>query len=466
MAPARPHRVLVLTADKVGASMAGPAIRSVELAGALAGSPDADSTVTLASSHPVDREVPGVRTARYGNEADLRRLVDDADVVLAMAGLLHEHPWIGEPGASGDGPGAHVPAVIVDAYDPVLFEVLELFAGRDRSTREATAADATARMVEPLRRADLVLVASDRQRHLVIGMLTALGRVGVDTYDADPTLDRLVAVVPFGLPEAAPDAGGRHPLKGDDGPFGPDDFVLFWGGGLYQWLDPVTLVEGVAALGDPSVKAFLLAGPHPTPEVPAMEMAQRARRRAEELGVAGSQVVFGEDWIPYDERAAWLLDADVSVSLHRPHLETTFAFRTRLLDSLWAGLPIVCSDGDSLADLVDREGLGVVVPPGDVDALAAAIVRLRDPHCYADARRALHRMAPSYTWARVAAPIVEFCRRPTISPDRAARGPARSEPLSARVARSGRTLARRGRDLVRRGSAALDGSRSRHREQP
>ena len=128
MAPARPHRVLVLTADKVGASMAGPAIRSVELARVLAGSPEAEATVTLASPHPVDRDVPGVRTTRYGNEAELHRLVDDADVVLAMAGLLHEHPWIGAlDGADPTpldptGPGASVPAVIVDAYDPVLFE--------------------------------------------------------------------------------------------------------------------------------------------------------------------------------------------------------------------------------------------------------------------------------------------------------------------------------------------------------
>ena len=462
MAPARPNRVLVLTADTVGASMAGPAIRSVELATVLA----AESTVTLASAHPVDRDVPGVRTAQFRGEADLRRLVADADVVLGMAGLIHEHPWIGEPDGLGPGsPAGRGPAVIVDAYDPVLFEVLELFADGDRSTRHATAADAMARMVEPLRRADLVLVASERQRHLVLGMLTALGRVNVDTYDADPTLDRLVAVVPFGLPDGPPDAGDVHPLKGADGPFSPDDFVLFWGGGLYQWLDPVTMIEGIAALDDPTVKAFVLAGAHPTPAVPAMEMAGRARRRATELGLAGTQVVFAEDWIAYDERAAWLLDADVSVSLHRRHIETTFAFRTRLLDSLWAALPIVCSDGDTLADLVRRDGLGVVIPPGDAAAFADAVVRLRDPHCYSDARRALQQLAPSYTWAKVALPIVEFCRRPTISPDRAARGPARSEPFGARVARSGRALARRGRALVRRPHAGTDEPRSPHREQ-
>ena len=228
----------------------------------------------------------------------------------------------------------------------------------------------------------------------------------------------------------------------------------------------MTLVDAIAGIDDPTIKACFLAGPHPTPEVPAMAMANRARDRAREHGIDGTRVVFADRWVPYDERAGWLLDADVAVSLAGRHLETTFAFRTRLLDSMWAGLPIVCSDGDSLADLVQRHDLGRVVPPADPEVLAAAIVSLRDPHCYADARRALHELAPSYTWARVAAPIVEFCRRPTISPDRVAHRPAQPRSAGARAARTGQALARRGRELVRRGSAALAEPHTPPQEQP
>src|SRR3954468_21851341 len=154
MPHARPTRMLVLTADTVGAAMARPAIRAVELARQISLQVGADTAVTLASPHPIDRDVPGVVAASYRSEPELRRLVADADVVMAMAGLLDEHRWIGD----ADPASGHRPAVVVDAYDPVLFEVLELFADADRSTRVATAADATSRMVEPLRRADLVLV--------------------------------------------------------------------------------------------------------------------------------------------------------------------------------------------------------------------------------------------------------------------------------------------------------------------
>jgi hypothetical protein len=35
------------------------------------------------------------------------------------------------------------------------------------------------------------------------------------------------------------------------------------------------------------------------------------------------------------------------VSTHYEHVETTFAFRTRILDYLWAGLPVVATGGDA-----------------------------------------------------------------------------------------------------------------------
>ena len=47
-----------------------------------------------------------------------------------------------------------------------------------------------------------------------------------------------------------------------------------------------------------------------------------------------------------------------AVSAHFDDIETRFAFRTRLLDYFWAGLPIVTTDGDVLGDLVLEAALG------------------------------------------------------------------------------------------------------------
>ncbi len=407
--------VLVLTADKVGVTMAGPAIRAVELCRVLAG----DCRVTLASTHPIELVDVPFDTATFTERLDLEPLVDRADVVVAMSALLHRFEWI----------ASHDVMVVADAYDPAVFEVLGWFASAPLVEQDERFLDSLAQMIEPLRFADVVLCASVRQRHLVLGMLTALGRVNPRTHAADAAFERMVAVVPFGLPDAAPHADAR-PLRGADGPFEQDDLVVLWGGGIYEWLDPLTLVEALALIDDPRVKVFFAGGSHPTPEVPDMPMAETVRRRAADLGLLDGRVVFADAWIPYHERAGYLLDADIGVSLHRQTIETTFAFRTRILDYLWAALPVLCADGDGFADLVRERRLGVVVTPGDPAAVAAAIEALSDPDTNARCRDALRDTAMEFTWPVVARPLVELCRAPARAADRRHGGLARPVELA------------------------------------
>jgi glycosyltransferase involved in cell wall biosynthesis len=380
----------------------------------------AEAQVTLASTHPIELVDPPFDTATFTERLDLEPLVDRADVVVAMSALLHNHAWI----------AGHDVMVVADAYDPAVFEVLGWFASAPLVEQDERFLDSLAQMVEPLRFADAVLCASERQRHLVLGMLTALGRVNPRTHAADAAFDRTVAVVPFGLPDEPPQADAR-PLRGAGKPFGDDDVVLLWGGGIYEWLDPVTLVEGVAMVADPRVKVFFAGGSHPTPEVPDMPMAETVRRRAAELGLLDGRVVFADGWIPYRERGAYLLDADIGVSLHRRTIETTFAFRTRILDYLWAALPMLCADGDGFADLVRDRGLGVVVTPGDPASVAAAIDTLSVPETAARCRDALRDTASQFTWPVVARPLVEICRQPARAADRRHGGLARPVELPA-----------------------------------
>jgi hypothetical protein len=124
--------------------------------------------------------------------------------------------------------------------------------------------------------------------------------------------------------------------------------------------------------------------------------------------------------VPYAERARYLAEADLGVSTHREHLETHFAFRTRMLDYVWARLPIVCTDGDVFARLVRSEGLGATVPPGDAAALAAAIDRLLgDEAARASARAGLGRLGRTLQWSRVVAPLARFLEAPASAADHA-----------------------------------------------
>jgi glycosyltransferase involved in cell wall biosynthesis len=415
--------VLVLTADKVGERMAGPAIRAVELSRVLAST----NAVTLASTHSIDLADMPFATATFTERLDLEPLVDRADVVIAMSALLDRFDWIAN----------HDVTIVADAYDPAVFEVLAWFSSAPLAEQDARFLDSLSQMVEPLRYADVVLCASERQRHLVIGMLTALGRLNPRTYGRDPAFDRLVSVVPFGLP-AEPPTASSQPLRGATGPFEPGDTVLLWGGGIYEWLDPLTLVEAVALTPDPTVKAFFAGGSHPTPEVPDMPLAERVRERASDLGLLGGRVVFADSWIPYEQRADLLLDSNIGVSLHRRTIETTFAFRTRMLDYLWAALPVLVADGDSFADLVRDRGLGVVTVPGDPASVAAAVEQLRDPRMVDRCRTALHATAAEFQWTAVAQPVLDLCAHPTRAADRQHAGRAR--PVEVVPAGSGGLL--------------------------
>ncbi len=49
-----------------------------------------------------------------------------------------------------------------------------------------------------------------------------------------------------------------------------------------------------------------------------------------------------------------------------------------LLDAMNAGLPVVAAEAGGIPDIVEHEVNGLLVPPGDADALACAILRLHD----------------------------------------------------------------------------------------
>jgi glycosyltransferase involved in cell wall biosynthesis len=229
--------------------------------------------------------------------------------------------------------------------------------------------------------------------------------------------------------------------------------VVLWAGGVYSWFDPLTLVRAMARLRETRADAKLvfLGMRHPNPEVPEMDIGKRVRRLAADLGLVGDQVFFNEGWVPYHDRQNWLLDADCGVTTHFPHVETTFAFRTRVLDYLWAGLPIVTTEGDSFADLVRRERLGVVVAPEDEAELARALERvLYDEQFAAGCRERIARVREEYTWDRALAPLLAYCRDPRPAADRL----AGSGPLVHQTPLGAAGVLRRDLDLVREYLAA------------
>lgn len=404
-AAAGAERILIVTDDVLTERMAGPAIRAWQIAEALSGSHE----VVLATTSPTcERSSPAFVTEAAGPErfAELERW---CSVVLFQGYVLNHVPVLKTTDK----------VMVVDLYDPLHLEALELGRDQPEPERSFNVSSSVRVLGEQMLRGDFFICASEKQRDLWLGFLSAAGRVNPANYGADPSLRRLIDVVAFGLPDQPP-TRSQPALKGVVPGIGPDDRVILWGGGVYDWFDPLTAIRALDRLRSthPDVRLYFLGVRHPNPAIEESRTLTAARELAAGLGLTGSHVFFNEGWVTYEQRADFLLDADVAVSLHVEHVETAFSFRTRILDYIWAGLPIVATRGDGFAEIIAREGLGEVVDGEDVDAVAAALARLLDdPGARERCRANAAGVAAGFVWSEVLRPLVDFCSRPGRAPD-------------------------------------------------
>ncbi len=432
------QRVLVVTGDPLTAKLAGPAIRALHIADAL----KVEHDVRLVSTSGADLQRDGL-TIKVSTLRELRADVAWADVVVFQGFLLAQAPWIAKTDK----------VLVVDLYDPMHLEQLEQTRGRAQGGRDRDLTSTVGVLNDQLLRGDFFLCANEPQRHFWLGQLAALGRINARTYDPDPSLRELMAVVPFGLPSTPPvrssspirdSSRHRHRQPGDP-----------LGGRHLRLARPAHAgARCCRAVGAARRRTAVLPR-HDAPQsrtFPRCVPTVRSQDLAAELGLTGKFVFFNDGWVEFDQRQDYLLDADVGVSTHFDHIETTFSFRTRILDYLWAGLPVVVTEGDSFATVVRDRGIGVVVPAGDPAALADALEKcLYDEELAASCRAAAREVAVEYTWDEVLAPLVEFVRSPRRASDASAPDTSRPPrtPVRERVRHRAR-VARMAAGRIRR----------------
>lgn len=401
-------RVLVVTADVLRQKMAGPAIRSWEIAKQLSRSHDVRLVST--SEATVERDGIGFRTESAADDESLRKHVEWCEVLVFQGFLLSTYPWIAETDVK----------IVADLYDPMHLEQLEQSKGKSIELRDQIVNLTTAALDIQIRRADFMMCASEKQRFFWLGQLAANGRINPYIYEGDGQFRNLLSVVPFGVDQNPP-LQSSHGIKGTVPGISLNDELLIWGGGIYNWFDPITLVRAMDRVRAerPRAKLFFMGSGHPNPDVPTMAVAAKAYSLAEELGLLNRVVFFNEGWVSYDDRANYLLDADLGVSTHHLHLETEFSFRTRILDYLWTDLPMVVTEGDGFAEIVEARHLGKVVPAENEEALARAIIELlSDAEKLRLIKVNVAEVAEEFFWPRVLKPLIDFCDAPTYAPDR------------------------------------------------
>jgi glycosyltransferase involved in cell wall biosynthesis len=104
----------------------------------------------------------------------------------------------------------------------------------------------------------------------------------------------------------------------------------------------------------------------------------QVRARIEELGLSDRVELTGI--LPHDQTLELLSACDICISPHVENPDGTrfFGSPTKLFEYMGLAKPIVASDLEQIGDVLEHQRTALLVPPGDVDATAAAVVRLLD----------------------------------------------------------------------------------------
>lgn len=354
--------VVVHTPDVVGERMAGPGIRAWHLARAIS----AVAPVTLVAR--IEGELPSLPSFEL-----VERGSAAADQVLRDASVL-----VGQP-ARGFGRRRRVQKLVADLFDPTVLELRELYGTHPSLRQRVHVAAEWWRLAESLMRADLLVSAALKQREFYRALQSS---------DA-PWID-----VPFGIDPAEVSACAK-----------PQDNLLIWGGGVWEWLDPSTAIDAVLQLNAEGLRCRMLFLGRTRPNRDLIDR-RREDRFTQLLEHGRGYVSANDEWVPYRQRLAWLRSGKITIMLHRATPEAEYSIRTRLFDSIAAGVPVIATEKGFAAELVAREGLGIVVPPGDVGAVVSATRRLLgDDVLHASCVSNLERLRSEFAWERVTRPL-------------------------------------------------------------
>ena len=315
---------------------------------------------------------------------------------------------------------------VIDLYDPFIVENLHYFAERGA---EVFAHDHMT-LMNSLVRGDFFLCASQAQRYFYLGALLAAGRLNPMLFEADPRVDSLIAIAPFGV--QPPHAIATRNLESPE--------ILF--GGIYDWYDPVCAIEAIAIARESLPGISLTFTTHPNPEItPQGKLAEAIGH----VKTRGYDFVKFEPWVAYEKRAEFFDRFALALLTFPRSLETDLSMRTRIYDYLWCGLPVVTSSAPGTDEILHRYHAGRVILHEAPKAFANEVVALVLAHeTYYAMVRGTQQFVHEHQWARTLEPLRAWIRAPKFdtTKERFAAAPAIPDPSRSLLHRIKRRLNR------------------------
>jgi glycosyltransferase involved in cell wall biosynthesis len=125
-------------------------------------------------------------------------------------------------------------------------------------------------------------------------------------------------------------------------------------------------------------------------------------------------------WQPWKEVANYYRESDVGLNIDAMHYETIYGTRTRLVEMIAAGLPVITSLGCELSDLLRNQGAGLTFNTGDWRGLGEQILTLsidRDL-CHSMSGKALNYARTDLSFAITTTALRTWVQNPKLAPDK------------------------------------------------
>lgn len=282
--------------------------------------------------------------------------------------------------------------LILDCYVPIYVEM----SARDSDDldREYHAFHGeVGRWSQVLARGDVFLCASEAQRKFYKGVLSAVGRLNPATYGKE-----FIRIVPYGIYRQEPKASERpiSKLLGNH----KNVKKILWFGGIYPWFDLRNLVSAIKQLNqDLPAKLVIVGAKNPFNSHPDFVRPYEELMEFIEADPELQDLIILQDWVEFEKRADWYLDSDLVVVANKLGEENELAWRTRLVDFMWADLPIITNGGDPLGEELLAHDAAAQLHGLSAKEVAADLHQLlAEPKKLKTIQSNLHQLKKHYYW--------------------------------------------------------------------
>ncbi|BCG61262.1 glycosyltransferase [Paenibacillus sp. URB8-2] len=390
-------KLLIISSDVIASKMAGPGIRYWNLAIEL--SKYFQITLAIPNYHTFDlhKMLEDYKIKLICSESKiLKKEAREKDSIFIQGDTLWKFRFLRKYNAS----------IIVDLYDPFVLEHLELNENNLRGNLIYT--NMMNILIDQLKFGDYFICASEKQKDFWLGSLTSLKRINLKEYQKNKSFEHLIGVVPFGVPSTPP-VKSKEVLKGVYPGIEKDDKVILWGGGIWEWFDPITLIKAMKIVNQKqdNIKLFFMGINHPNTDIKRMKIVDETIKLSNQLDLTNNCVFFN-DWVDYEDRHNFLLEADLGINIHKNHIETRYSFRTRILDYIWAKLPVITNSGDFFANEIKDKSIGIVIEDLSAESLAEEILGYTGKLNY---RANFDKLVNQYKWENNIKDIVCFLQK-------------------------------------------------------